>query len=538
MKISNKVLMRSLPMVAAVLGKQYGVKIEVGGSSAYTDGNTIHLPGIDLEKSPEMVNLVRSYLDHESAHIRHTNFYYVKNQKLPKLTFDIFNIIEDWRVENELVKQFPGCRHNFDWLIKHHFVKDIQVTDKPEEIINYILYTVRNWDVPKLESNRQKLAHEIESLIPGLIPDVNMVLNSCKQKCQSTVDAVYFAKELEHLIRNHAKSKPNAKSTTQSENASEIDPQKDSTCSSKIEQETAAKSDQFKSNMAKMLSNPENGVIKDLAGMTKEQLESVAHNGSSLEQVAVEGFSYSESLSKSDIAKIKRSSVALHTRLQALLQSTVMKRRRPARYGKLNAARLHKINIDSKLFLRNEERQGLNCSVHILFDVSGSMRSRIKLATEACYAVTDSLSRINGVNVAVTAFPARDVQNAAQAGMHASVFPLLKHDEPVHKNFCLKATGTTPMGEAIWWVLQREVLREENRKIILIITDGQPDTVENTVKAIDQGKKMGVEFYGVGIVDQSVRKLMGKQSEVINKIDDLPGTLFKLLQNALLEERK
>lgn len=84
----------------------------------------------------------------------------------------------------------------------------------------------------------------------------------------------------------------------------------------------------------------------------------------------------------------------------------------------------------------------------------------------------------------------------------------------------------------------REVLREENRKIILIITDGQPDTVENTVKAINQGKKMGVEFYGVGIVDQSVRKLLGKQSEVINKIEELPQTLFKLLQNALLEKRK
>lgn len=45
--------MDCLPLLASVLGNQYGVTVEIGGSEAYTDGKTIHLPALPLDSEPE-----------------------------------------------------------------------------------------------------------------------------------------------------------------------------------------------------------------------------------------------------------------------------------------------------------------------------------------------------------------------------------------------------------------------------------------------------------------------------------------------------
>jgi len=496
-------------MVAAVLGKQYGVKVEVGGTAAYTDGNTIHLPSIDLEKQPDVLNLIRSYCDHESAHIRHTDFNYLKSQNLSQLAMSLFNFIEDWRVENELVKQFPGCRHNFNWLIKHHFAGDIKVTDQPEEIINYVLYTVRHWDVQDLKDNRQKIAAIVEKQLPGLTSKVNTIIDICKQKCQSTVDAVYFAKRIVELLKALSEEH-----TKQQQKQSKKKLQGDYTGAFKNEDKQENKRAIYSSSIKKMINNPSGRIVKDMERMTQGQLNQSAQNSSVRDTVAVEGSKHTTALRKCDIDYVKRSSIALHTRLQSLLQSSKLKRRRPARHGRLNPSRLYKIDTDSKLFLRNEQSVGINTSIHILVDTSGSMRRRIELASQSCYAIADSLSKINGVSVAVSSFPANADENKAALGnICPTIYPLLKHGEKVHTNFSMKATGTTPMGASIWWAIQQDLLREESRKIIIIITDGQPDEMQNTVNAINKGRELGLEFYGIGIVDPTIERILGKNSE-------------------------
>jgi nitric oxide reductase activation protein len=90
------------------------------------------------------------------------------------------------------------------------------------------------------------------------------------------------------------------------------------------------------------------------------------------------------------------------------------------------------------------------------------------------------------------------------------------------------------MGEAIWWALAQCYPLTENRKIILIITDGKPDSVENTEKAIEHGKRLGFEFYGIGIENQNILSLLPGSSKVITKLDELSPTMFGLLQNAML----
>ena len=100
-----------------MLAKKYGVQVEIGGNTACTDGKVIRLPTLPLESDSVLINLVRSYLDHESAHIRETDFDVLQDKDLTPLIKNIWNIFEDWRVENKLAKCFPGCRTNLHWLI-------------------------------------------------------------------------------------------------------------------------------------------------------------------------------------------------------------------------------------------------------------------------------------------------------------------------------------------------------------------------------------------------------------------------------------
>lgn len=44
--LKQKDIMDCLPLLASVLSNQYGVTVEIGGSEAYTDGKTIHLPAL------------------------------------------------------------------------------------------------------------------------------------------------------------------------------------------------------------------------------------------------------------------------------------------------------------------------------------------------------------------------------------------------------------------------------------------------------------------------------------------------------------
>ena len=54
----------------------------------------------------------------------------------------------------------------------------------------------------------------------------------------------------------------------------------------------------------------------------------------------------------------------------------------------------------------------------------------------------------------------------------------------------------TPMAESLWWVMQQMCLLRENRKIILIITDGEPDSIPAAQEAFKQAQKKGFECYG------------------------------------------
>jgi cobalamin biosynthesis protein CobT len=517
-------LNKALPLVASILGKKYGVQVQIGGDVACTDGKVIRLPTMPLETDENLRNLTRSFLDHESAHIRETDFEVLKGKGITPLVKHIWNVFEDWRVEGLLAKRFPGCRKNFSWLIKREFTKKLAIPKNPAmQIINYLLLSVRAWDVSEVERNRDIVGEFFKQAYPVLYDKINALLDLVKAKCKSSKDALEFAKDVESLLKAEAISLEN-KAQKQDQNSDKKSKQaKNAKCSP---------SSKAVDGLQQLLKSADDDLPKDISKIIAEELESAAPNNPMRGlSVAVESGKHFKPIEADDFQKISRTSTALHTRLHSLLQSTILVRRSGSRHGKLDTNRLYRLNHDSKVFLREGERQGISTAVHILLDASSSMRHKMDLASSACYTIANSLHKINGISVGVTAFPADPVLNR----ICASVSPMLKHGQNLHKNFCLRPSGSTPMGEAIWWTLGQCLPLKENRKIILIITDGKADSIENTEKAIEHGRKLGFEFYGVGINDVHIKQLLPQNSRIVKDLNELAPAMFKLLQDAMIK---
>jgi len=97
----------TLAMVAKVLGQKYNINVTLGRfKTASTDGKTIYIPAVEGEWATD---LARGYIDHESAHIRLTDF-----EIMPTKDFRgrLLNILEDIRIEKAIGKDYPGCASN------------------------------------------------------------------------------------------------------------------------------------------------------------------------------------------------------------------------------------------------------------------------------------------------------------------------------------------------------------------------------------------------------------------------------------------
>ena len=182
--------------------------------------------------------------------------------------------------------------------------------------------------------------------------------------------------------------------------------------------------------------------------------------------------------------------------------------------------------------MKNESVTGIDTAVHILLDISGSMTSRIELAGAACYSVALALTAIPGISVGVSAFPADYEED-----INATVYPLVRHGERVVNSFGVEAHGSTPMTEAMWWVLGMLSTRPEHRKVVLVVTDGYPDDPETAKETIAAALRMGMDVLGIGIDAPAISSII-PGSETIADIQELAPAMFRLLQHTMSEKRR
>ena len=550
----NHPLKNALPIVAAAYGEKFGVKVLIQGQDAFTDGERIVIPTANPD-DPHYQQIAWGYLAHEAAHIRHTNFDMVQKASSKPIRKALLNIIEDVRIENELAKDYPGTRRSISQVIE--YMVDTQQMCVPEQLEPasnlqaWLLFRLRCHFLGQkaLTPLYQAVDERVRQLFPAAAMSRLSAMLTAVPSLGSTGEVLKLVDAIVAMLEEE--SRP-PQDESDADNGDDIgqDASNDSNSSSDSQTPEADSSamvdaaetgdsdnsdqaDNLRQALEASAAQFEPDTFAQVAEVLSEQAE--GHQGVtplSLPQAeqAMLGDEAILTLSASESAQIR-------ARLRGMVQSSQDNRNHAKRHGLRVAT--HRLAAsqagESRLFIQRQPRIAPNAAVHLLVDISGSMgkpigegnRKYFHVANEAALALAMALEGIPGVVPAVSYFP----------GIHQEVsIALLPKQSVRHRAACFdqKPRGCTPMAQAMWFAANILLAQKQKRKLMIVLTDGDPDDWAATHDIVDRCRRSGFELLGIGIQTRSVEKFF-PQSIVINDVKDLKRELFEVTQQLLIQ---
>ncbi|EGQ8442202.1 VWA domain-containing protein [Salmonella enterica subsp. enterica serovar Falkensee] len=550
----NHPLKNALPIVAAAYGEKFGVKVLIQGQDAFTDGERIVIPTANPD-DPHYQQIAWGYLAHEAAHIRHTNFDMVQKASSKPIRKALLNIIEDVRIENELAKDYPGTRRSILQVIEYMVdTQQMCVPEQPEPASNlqaWLLFRLRCHFLGQkaLTPLYQAVDERVRQLFPAAAMSRLSAMLTAVPSLASTGEVLKLVDAIVAMLEEE--SRP-PQDESDADNGDEIgqDASNDSNSSSDSQtpetgssatgdaaetgdSDNSDQADNLRQALEASAAQFEPDTFAQVAEVLSEQAE--GHQGVtplSLPQAeqAMLGDEAILTLSASESAQIR-------ARLRGMVQSSQDNRNHAKRHGLRVAT--HRLAAsqagESRLFIQRQPRIAPNAAVHLLVDISGSMgkpigegnRKYFHVANEAALALAMALEGIPGVVPAVSYFP----------GIHQEVsIALLPKQSVRHRAACFdqKPRGCTPMAQAMWFAANSLLAQKQKRKLMIVLTDGDPDDWAATHDIVDRCRRSGFELLGIGIQTRSVEKFF-PQSIVINDVKDLKRELFEVTQQLLVQ---
>ncbi|EII3725592.1 VWA domain-containing protein [Shewanella algae] len=550
----NHPLKNALPIVAAAYGEKFGVKVLIQGQDAFTDGERIVIPTANPD-DPHYQQIAWGYLAHEAAHIRHTNFDMVQKASSKPIRKALLNIIEDVRIENELAKDYPGTRRSISQVIE--YMVDTQQMCVPEQLEPasnlqaWLLFRLRCHFLGQkaLTPLYQAVDERVRQLFPAAAMSRLSAMLTAVPSLASTGEVLKLVDAIVAMLEEESRP-PQDESDADSGNDIGQDASNDSNNSSDSQTPEADSSamgdaaetgdsdnsdqaDNLRQALEASAAQFEPDTFAQVAEVLSEQAE--GHQGVtplSLPQAeqAMLGDEAILTLSASESAQIR-------ARLRGMVQSSQDNRNHAKRHGLRVAT--HRLAAsqagESRLFIQRQPRIAPNAAVHLLVDISGSMgkpigegnRKYFHVANEAALALAMALEGIPGVVPAVSYFP----------GIHQEVsIALLPKQSVRHRAawFDQKPRGCTPMAQAMWFAANSLLAQKQKRKLMIVLTDGDPDDWAATHDIVDRCRRSGFELLGIGIQTRSVERFF-PQSIVINDLKDLKRELFEVTQQLLIQ---
>lgn len=531
----NRSLNGAFPIVAAALGNSLGVKVRVGGCVARTDGKTITVPAYNQD-DPYYKDIAWGYLAHEAAHVRFSDFDEFARAATSPIRKKIVNIIEDIRIENAIIKLYPGAKQTIQKLDEHLFLGNNGRSDKPmapAAVLSDFMLLRLSADVLGFKCLND-VANEAEAVLEKTFPEEAitrlMALLSDVPFLQNTRDCVRLADRILRMLEEEREKAEQHEHQDQSPpEDTPLPPGQDNDV-----QDQELLSDILTS----VLNASEDDLPVDRAETIREILDG-QHQASYDEDVELPITREPERnavLGQELLNKVLGQSARLRLALQSFVQGSQNHRRDHKSSGnQIDGSRLHRLALgDSRLFVHQAPKQSPNAAFEILIDASGSMneevantgRTRIELAIEAALALALALEAIPGVNPSVTKFPYEDTND---------VVPLLRRGQKVRANvaaFLPTTSGYTPLCSALWYLASSVLSAREHRKIIMVLNDGQPDDLDATKSVIRRCEASGIELIGVGIGYDTSH--LFSRSIVIHDLSELAVQLFSISRDLLV----
>lgn len=229
----------------------------------------------------------------------------------------------------------------------------------------------------------------------------------------------------------------------------------------------------------------------------------------------------------------------LSSRLRGLLQAHDLLHATPGMSGhRIARSRLHRIKTgDPRLFLKRTPQKMVHTAIHVLMDHSSSMCNfhRFVKGREVVLALVKALGPLRGVNLGVSLFPAYNQFYGMDHGCRGSVATVLPHNRKNGNTLLYSNTpdGGTPLGPSLRYVVSSMLGLTEPRKIILIITDGDPDSLYEADVSIQEAVSLGFQVVALGIEALACPEIF-PHAEILKTLAELPEKTFRLLEKLLL----
>lgn len=223
--------------------------------------------------------------------------------------------------------------------------------------------------------------------------------------------------------------------------------------------------------------------------------------------------------------------------------------------GNLDTSVLYSLKTGNKrVFTTTIKGEVIDTAVEILVDQSGSMGmdGKVEAAKLTAVALGEALDALN-IPFEMLGFSNFDSARGDRRGEYDRWLPLKMEifksfDESYkrvkERTMNIHGSGENTDGEAVYYAAERLARRPEARKILFVLSDGNPQgggrNLERHLRqVVTTITKAGIEVFGFGIKTDAVldyyNKKTGAESIVINDVSELAKVTFRILRDKLLK---
>lgn len=507
--------------------KLWGVQVRVQGSLAFTDGTKITIPRFNTSDE-HSCRLACAYLAHESGHIAYSDFNLLSQiSKDEKLLYTLLNIVEDSRIERLMSKKWIGVYENLLMLNRELSRIAVKNLDSLEDnTVNLIprMLQITSWLCQKYIQQYNTELYILKTLeVYPCLQDYTDKLSELLMNapmCNDTYEAYDLAKKINTLFKKEystRKEKPqqiqraligsidttDGEGTPISIDVKASEDNEDDTCSSNITDFNTGVEAFETWSIQKAI---ETSVSKASESSTREDLGII----SDFPRVEAGNVNWLKSTGLS--VKINSLTLALHNYVKAKTLATSEQ----VDVGRsLNVKRAIRIPLgETNIWNKKTYDLDHNTSIHILVDTSSSMLStasegnfpnyrlsRIDHAKICAYCIAKALEGVPNTESQVSFFPG---DSNYEVGICKQSWESVKS---TMKYFDQKPMGSTPMAQAMAYALTKFKYSDKDRNILLIITDGMPDSISNVKEQLAQCEHLDIELRVLSINCELAQKL-------------------------------